>query len=496
MQSHENIKWKYLCVLFVLFFIILSGRLYYDYEHHQDMLNNKKKELIKDIQRNYVSAENSLVDKYTMLAETITHNKQINKLFKHKNRSGLYKQLKDIYQEFKKSDKYFYVMHFYDTNNVTVLRMHKPESFGDDLSKQRPIVVNVNKTLKPESGFEVGKNGIVYRVTVPYIVNSEHLGVLEFGIKLEYFADLIDDQYNIESEIIVKDEMLRILSAKKKYEKIDGFSIISKSSFFQKLSKEIDITKDEQLIKNDSKYYIVLSNINIKDYKKNSVAKILIAKDITDFVKENQNSLFMINIITLIISIVILSIVYLVFTKYVNDINNKIKTMNNLEKKSLYLTKKVNKDNLTKAFNKAYIDRYLKSFLLQNKTGTILFLDIDHFKACNDTHGHLVGDEILVKFSKRIQSILRADDMFVRWGGEEFLILLKDTGIHKAVRKAEKIRKLIDKTKFVNDIHVTISIGVTAIKDNDCISTLTERADELLYQAKESGRNKVISDLD
>jgi len=496
MQDHENIKWKYFYILFILFVIILAGRLYYDYSHHQVMLNDEKKELIRDIQNSFLSAENSLVDKYEMLAKTITHNKQVNKFFKEKNTSKLYEELKSTYEDFKLHDKHLYVMHFFDKNNITVLRMHKPKSFNDDLTKQRPIVAHVNKTIKPESAFEVGKNGIVYRVTNPYVVNSEHLGVLEFGIKLNYFADLIDKQYDIESEILVKNKSLKNLSEKKNFEKTDGFSIISRSDFFKNIAKKLDITKDEQIIEFNSKFYIVLSNIDLKDYKKNTLAKILIAKEITSFIQKNEKSLYMINIMTFIISIIILLIVYYIFTKYVNDINKKIKTVNSLEKKSLYLAKKANKDNLTKTYNKAYMDRYLNSFLLQHKDGSILFFDIDHFKKCNDTHGHLVGDEILIKLSKTIQKNLRTDDMFVRWGGEEFVILLKDIGIHQAELKAEKIRSLIERTKFIDDIQITVSIGVTHIKDDDSVTTLTQRADALLYRAKKEGRNRIVSDND
>lgn len=496
MQDHENIKWKYFSILFILFVIILVGRLYYDYHHHQTMLNDQNKELIKDIQNKYKSSENSLVDKYITISDIIKQNKQINKLFREKNRTQLYKELKDTYELLKRSDKHLYVMHFFDTKNVTVLRMHKPESFSDDLTKQRPIVAHVNKTLIPESGFEVGKNGIVYRITTPYIVNSKHIGVLEFGIRLNYFAELIDKEYDVESEIIVKSKPLEKLSVKRNFKKIDDFSVIYKSNFFKKASNKIDITKDEQLIELNSKYYIVLSKINLKGYKKNAVAKILIAKDITDFINKNQNSLYIINSISFLISVIILLIVYFIFSKYVNDINKKINTVNNLEKKSLYLSKRVDKDNLTKAYNKNYIDRYLNSYLSNGGKGSIIFFDIDHFKECNDVHGHLVGDEILIMLSKTILKNLRTDDIFVRWGGEEFIILLKDIGIHKATDKAQRIRKIIERTKFINDITITISLGVTSIKANDEASKLINRADKLLYRAKEEGRNRVISDKD
>lgn len=146
---------------------------------------------------------------------------------------------------------------------------------------------------------------------------------------------------------------------------------------------------------------------------------------------------------------------------------------------------------LTSIFNKRYFDWHFKNFLDENRVGSIIFFDIDHFKKINDTYGHLAGDKILKELCSTVKTFLRDEDIFVRWGGEEFIILFEDLDIQIAAQKADEIRKVVENTKFFNNIKVTISLGVTNINKDDTIDIVLKKADDLLYMAKENGRNKV-----
>ena len=289
MKAYKSITWKYLSILFVLFSLVIGGRYLYDSNHHKHMLEEKTSHLVVDIEKRFNSSTYFLSNKYSMIAQQFMNREDVYKLFQDTKRDELYKLLKDTYIEFKHIDPNLHVMHFFDKNNITVLRMHKPESYSDDLTKKRPIVAYANKSLKQQSGFEVGKNGIVYRVTTPYIHNNKHIGVLEFGIDPMYFVDAISTQYEVESEILVKDELLDVLVAKRRYRKIDGYSIVSQSNLFEKISTMIDLKKDTQIIEHDSKYYFVYTNLNLNDYQNEPVAKFIVAKDITEYVLKNKN---------------------------------------------------------------------------------------------------------------------------------------------------------------------------------------------------------------
>lgn len=129
------------------------------------------------------------------------------------------------------------------------------------------------------------------------------------------------------------------------------------------------------------------------------------------------------------------------------------------------------------------------------KNMSIVLLDIDHFKNINDTYGHQVGDEVLRKVAETIEQGLRDADIAARWGGEEIALVLVGANEEEAGRKAERIRKSIEMLTFENpqDLKVSVSLGVTEAEANITLDEMVKRADEALYKAKETGRNKVVS---
>ncbi len=122
---------------------------------------------------------------------------------------------------------------------------------------------------------------------------------------------------------------------------------------------------------------------------------------------------------------------------------------------------------------------------------SLIMFDIDHFKKINDTHGHLMGDKILINLCELVNENIRECDYLIRWGGEEFIIITPETDLNSAIILAEKIRKVVATTPFENNICVTISLAVSQIQEDEDNNTLLQRVDEHLYQAKNSGRNRI-----
>lgn len=118
--------------------------------------------------------------------------------------------------------------------------------------------------------------------------------------------------------------------------------------------------------------------------------------------------------------------------------------------------------------------------------------DVDHFKRINDSHGHEVGDQVLVSLAQVLQSAVREVDTVARWGGEEFLVVLPDTTLAAAQRVAERARWAIECADWPTDRHVTMTFGVSQLRDGETLAEAVARADEALYRGKADGRNRSV----
>jgi two-component system, cell cycle response regulator len=161
-------------------------------------------------------------------------------------------------------------------------------------------------------------------------------------------------------------------------------------------------------------------------------------------------------------------------------------------------------DALTGLFNRRYMESHLGTLLEQaaarGKPLSALVIDIDYFKAINDTHGHDAGDDVLRDFALRIKRSIRGIDLACRYGGEEFVIVMPETDMAVAAMVAERLRRRIAAEPFAiaqgaKSIPVTISIGIAALRGKeDNAASLLKRADQALYRAKRDGRNRVVPD--
>jgi len=127
-----------------------------------------------------------------------------------------------------------------------------------------------------------------------------------------------------------------------------------------------------------------------------------------------------------------------------------------------------------------------------------MLLDLDHFKRLNDTYGHMAGDQVLRGFARDLQGCLRQSDIVCRWGGEEFIVLLKNTDSKAALGIAEKIRLLTEQQRYPYEgqpLQLTVSIGLTSLQAQDTLHSLLSRADHAMYRAKHTGRNRTCVEM-
>ena len=210
--------------------------------------------------------------------------------------------------------------------------------------------------------------------------------------------------------------------------------------------------------------------------------------------------------VNLAIGILVMAIVTSLFEAsatehFINSIEKNFRSiaLSKALKQSLEINKELaSRDYLTGLYNRRFGMESLRQELHRSQRYkeqlTLVIMDIDHFKHINDNHGHLVGDKVLIEFSQRITQLLRSEDVFFRYGGEEFVVVFPHTALDDAEQVAQRMRRTISDTDInvgSKSIAVTVSMGVSEFIEGDSVESRLSKADESLYKAKQLGRNRV-----
>jgi diguanylate cyclase (GGDEF)-like protein len=270
-----------------------------------------------------------------------------------------------------------------------------------------------------------------------------------------------------------------------------------------------DILIDSNYLKNTKikieeniKENLLINNIQLYDYKNKYILTIR-TETKRELIERGKTTILYYNIA---ISIFLLLIFFLIFKnqrileRYSNTLESKV---NEKTKKLLESNKKLKiiseEDYLTKINNRRSFfhlgNKALENAISNNSELIILMIDLDNFKKINDTYGHDIGDEVLIHTCEIISDILAGNHIFARIGGEEFAIIFNKINYDEAYKLTEKILHTIENS-FVenkgNKIKYTVSIGFAQSKDEKSIDLILKNADELLYSAKQRGKNCII----
>ncbi len=206
------------------------------------------------------------------------------------------------------------------------------------------------------------------------------------------------------------------------------------------------------------------------------------------------------SMIILAISMIIIAVGLLLLYKELKYKMDLQQTVNDRTEELLRLNKQLDEmahtDKLTGAYNRRYFYEVVEEIIALSKRElknlSMAMIDIDKFKDVNDTYGHDKGDEVLQALVDEVTAQIRSSDVFVRFGGEEFILLFLSTNLEQALVISEKIRLKVEACQRVRDVSFTISIGVCEfIRAEDDINSFVKKADIALYEAKNSGRNRV-----
>ncbi|PHR53393.1 MAG: hypothetical protein COA44_15325 [Arcobacter sp.] len=397
-------------------------------------------------------------------------------------------------------------LHFHLKNSVSFLRFHRPKKFGDSLEGVRYSINKVNRTFKPEHGFEEGRVFNGFRHVYPLIYKNKFAGTVEISYSFNALRHeqmkLSTASYNfimlkeIISEKAWKSELTNyencllsplylqdkssLVQAKKSDFTQDELKIINVSLAVQaqkKLPSEVSFLLHTKL-KNKNVLVIFIPVLNVENKQVAYFISYAYDKIISNIEKTYEVELYVATFTAIILSI--LFVLYILSQKRTAKALERLATTDPL-------TGIANRNKLN-----IILEKSMHLSLRYKLPLSVIFFDIDHFKKINDEHGHDAGDTVLTTIATLINHHIRSSDVFARWGGEEFIIVLPETEHDKAHMLAEKFRKIINDYKFLPDVTVTCSFGVTQLHENDDESSLLKRVDNALYSAKEHGRNKVV----
>ncbi len=399
----------------------------------------------------------------------------------------------------------FRQLHFHLLNTESFLRMHSPEKYGDLLMNARESVRLANETKEYMIGFEEGKVINDFRYVYPLHYQEDFIGTVELSISgasiLEVLSKLYpEEDFNFLIKKSVVDE--KVFDSKKNNyidstisndhymdkevkKTIDIYTNTvpkSEKSFIEGLKKTLSNKLDENNFSTIYRYndmdYIV-NSISIKNFEDEAVGNLLSIAETQDYKRFSKDLYTQIFLITfLAVSIVCFG---LIVTRYQSILKNASERD--------YVTKLYNRHKLYDIANKE-----IKRSKRFGYSLSVVMMDIDHFKYINDTYGHDWGDQVLKELATLISNNIRTRDVFARWGGEEFLLLLPHANEESILQMAEKIRTLVDEATTEKLQNVTVSMGVARIDpQNYDIDSAINLADEALYRAKENGRNQVCN---
>lgn len=407
--------------------------------------------------------------------------------------------LQNIFFAFSKSHHLFMQLRFIDKNGYEIIRIDKELSIPNIVSKDKLqnksdryyFSNSKSKPLEQVWFSDLDLNTEKGVIEVPYRPTLRAILPIKYNDK---FGGIIIINYFIE-------EFLSSLFDAPLYDMIlcdgDGFPIKhydEKKSWGKFRQQQYTIAED---FPND--YKEILSSSTLKTdnffskrlnlpYTLNNGIFLIFQLKKSFINKQNEriyNQYFITSVVMFALALLITLFISHYLDKFIHDNEQKLIQMSYI-------------DDLTQLHNRKAYNERIEDMIEESKRYRSIFsmvlLDIDFFKFINDNYGHAVGDHVLEDLSQLIQSTIRSNDYAFRIGGEEFIILLSNTNLSHAVIFAENLRnKIQTELSTIKNKEITVSLGVTEVIENDTSKTIYKRADDYLYKAKESGRNRVVS---
>lgn len=490
-------KKKYIVVL-VLITVIILVQITSLLAAESRVISNYESDIGKDISRLIeVSIANkmgvaSMLNRMLItedIADLMLYADQDNQTTKDSLRSLLYGRLEDKYMELQSIG--IVQFHFHFPSSESFIRFHKPTMYGDYLENFRESVKQVIATGTPVFGYEEGLSYGGYRYVFPIIKDEKYLGSVEFSYQLKSIVAPVNLTYDTKSILFAKVDKI---GSRNVDGSNDGYVIdtgykgeyISEPEMEDRFSSELGVplslfrlvnekVKASRLSDDRSPAFsysikdgvlLWAQSIPLHNVSNEVIGSLVFYKRDDSFVHliESHDLQLRNSILLTIIVAVLLLISFSAF--------------NEVRKKAIF-------DSLTNLHSR---HAFTESMAERIESGVCMMIDIDDFKLINDVHGHFLGDEVLKAIANLLKHSIRKNDSAIRWGGEEFLVLLKETDLEAGKIRAQKLIQDVEKLS-IEGVSVTISIGITIL--TKAYQKDFNHADQALYKAKMNGKNQV-----
>ncbi len=387
-------------------------------------------------------------------------------------------------QKFLESIKNKYKMHTVFLASQKTKNYYSSKGFVEKMNEEKAInawyYTFRDTTLAHEVNIDFNEhidNSLIMFINHKIFDGEYHLlGITGVGLKLSYIDAMLKkfrQEYKFEVSFVAEDGKIIIQERGKNY-----FSSLQKNKALYKYKEELFSNKKESVnyTRNGDEYLVhskFIPELNLY---------LLVQAKVSDFTYDVKQAFFL----NLLLSLLLTAIIVLIIIQMIQKHSEKLENI-------------ANYDSLTELLTRRFFNDKIQEQLLRQKRKevdmSILFLDIDNFKHVNDTFGHDIGDKVLLRVAQIMKNNVREIDYISRWGGEEFIIALIDSSLEESQKVAEKIRIKFEEDSVLFTLlsyKLTSSFGLTQIKENDRIEDIVKRADKALYEAKNTGKNKVV----
>ncbi|MEW6444477.1 MAG: diguanylate cyclase [Pseudomonadota bacterium] len=421
------------------------------------------------------------------------------------------------------SEQHFRQLHFVLADGSSLLRMHKPDVHGDDLTDVRPMIMYSMAHNTPAAGYEFGKMYGGYRAVAPItelMGNGEKrvTAAVEVGLSGESVFHAMAEHFGIQTAIILHEDIVKSRQHPTASEQFGAQPMEACRDCYLDASTDAqigDIVQRLPSILNAPTWQLVhleqqsllVATAPLRDYRSQTqavpdIGRLIHWQSVDSLLAQHRQAWDNL-LLTNLLSLSLILIATLFITRRTQGwLETRIERQTAQIRKLLNETQaQINIDPLTMCYNRRYLYQRIEEQLALRARHdgpgfALLMIDVDHFKEVNDRWGHLCGDEVLRQIAQTLTGLSRTSDICARYGGEEFCILLPNSTRENAYQFSERIRleiiALRQSIECAKGWPIAVSIGIAEFQPGDRAEDILGRADQALYTAKNRGRNRVV----